>query len=49
MNELVINMSEIWYVGDPCYVILDDDDSWQEENHLATLEYKDYELKQLNN
>tara|TARA_R100000781_G_scaffold113020_1_gene80847 strand:+ start:516 stop:686 length:171 start_codon:yes stop_codon:yes gene_type:complete len=31
------------------YVILDDDDSWQEENHLATLEYKDYELKQLNN
>ena len=31
------------------YVILDDDDSWQEENHLATLEYKDYELEQLNN
>ena len=25
MNELVINMSEIWYVGDPCYVIRDDD------------------------
>ena len=28
MNELVINMSEIWYVGDPCYVIRDDD--WQD-------------------
>lgn len=27
MNELVINMSEnaVWYVGDPCYVIRDED------------------------
>tara|TARA_R100000234_G_scaffold119841_1_gene103975 strand:+ start:258 stop:431 length:174 start_codon:yes stop_codon:yes gene_type:complete len=30
------------------YIILDDDDSWQEENHLAELEYKDYELKKIN-
>ena len=30
------------------YIILDDDDSWQEENCLAELEYKDYELKKIN-
>ena len=25
-------------------IILDDDDSWQDENHLATLEYRESEL-----
>tara|TARA_Y100000356_G_scaffold123318_1_gene118217 strand:+ start:25 stop:207 length:183 start_codon:yes stop_codon:yes gene_type:complete len=25
-------------------IILDDDDSWQDENHLATLEYRESDL-----